>query len=118
MMRQAANAAAAAAVVERRRHHRQASTLRLRLSGVDAGGAPFTLESELKDISSGGCYVRLASRVEPGSPVSAVIELGPHETGAQPLSLRGRVLRCEPLIDTRCGVAVEFIGPEQFGGHN
>ena len=92
----------------------QASTLRVRLSGVDAVGAPFASESELKDISSGGCYVRLAGRVAPGSSVSAEIELGPHETGAQPLSFRGRVLRCEPLIDTRCGVAVEFTDQESL----
>lgn len=97
-----------APVAERRRHPRVAGPFRARVRGMSARGEEFTEEAELKDLSGCGLYVRLAERVEPGAQITAEVFIA--EGGARGLTVEGKVVRAEALIDGRCGAGVELTG--------
>ena len=95
-----------ALLTERRRQPRINISARASVRGVDASGRGFEAEGELRDISAGGLYVRLAEMVEVGSRITAevFVTAGPEAD----FVFTGEVVRSEPLIDLRHGAAVRF----------
>jgi diguanylate cyclase (GGDEF)-like protein len=88
---------------DRRRHKRRAQGERVTLS---TGGR--TRPAEVKNLSDGGLLVSLSEPVPVGSSVSLVIE----RKGAQPVDLRGEVVRLEPVsgqAEVAWDVGVRFL---------
>jgi hypothetical protein len=80
--------------------------------GADTHGAMFHINAHLTNLGSGGLYVRLPRRIEPGAQLCALVRLatGPEDkaTPAPRVVTRGVVLRCDSLADGGCGVALAF----------
>ena len=82
-----------------------------RLRGIDTKGQQFKEDTVLSNLSAGGLYLRLSRRVVEGTKVSVAVRLSldpPEETPAVHLAARGVVLRVQPELDGRWGIAVEF----------
>ena len=62
-------------------------------------------EGDLKDVSAGGLYMRLAEAVERGAALTAEVALCARPERP---SVSGRALRVERLIGVRRGVAVAY----------
>ena len=78
--------------------------------GVDATGKRFTLRTTLDNLSACGLYLRLQRPVEPGAALFLVVQLSTatDSAPAPTIAIRGTVLRTEPQVNGRCGVALKF----------
>lgn len=97
--------------VERRRYPRLYQPFSVLVRGVDTSGEVFESDTVLDNVSSGGLYVRLTQRVEPGARLTAVIRFStrpPCEAPAPRVVVRSVVVRVEPRPDGRYGVGVAF----------
>jgi len=95
---------------ERRRRRRLYEPYPAQVRGVCRAGGDFLTETTVDNISSGGLYLRTPVEVDPRRAVHAVVyfkSVGNRGQGVPRLLIRGRVLRSEPQVDGRYGIAVE-----------
>jgi hypothetical protein len=79
--------------------------------GVDAAGDRFLTETVIDNISGCGLYLRLPRPVEHGSKLLVIVQLsfpGARGVPGTRVALRGNIVRMEPQLDGRCGVAITF----------
>jgi hypothetical protein len=84
--------------------------------GVDVTGDRLDIDTVLDNVSGGGIYLRIPTRVEPGAWLAIGIRFYEPETqepGAR-VAARGMVTRVERTRDGQYGVAVEFVRYQVF----
>lgn len=97
--------------MERRRKPRLDTPFPVTVRGMDTSEQAFEIHTVLENLSSGGLYLRLPRRLEPGAKLSAVVRLSTaadQEAPAPRVAVQGVVLRVEPKLDGGTGVAVRF----------
>jgi len=96
---------------ERRRHPRLYKPFPVLVRGVDAGQEAFESQTVLVNFSTGGLYVWLTRRVEPGAKLLVVIRFSTSPSSGAPapcVAVRGVVRRVDPESDGMYGVGVAF----------
>ncbi len=97
--------------LERRAKPRIQQAFPTTVKGVDAYGVKFESNSLPDNISAHGMYLRLASRVVPGTHLSFVIRLATNqssEASASRVAIQGEVLRVDEIDINVYGIAVHF----------
>jgi hypothetical protein len=101
---------------ERRVNPRTYTSFTVTVRGVDAYGERLDVHTTLDNVSGGGMYVRLPTRVERGDLLALGIRFS--ETGssgrAARVAARGVVLRVDAAPDGAFGVAIAFTKTRVF----
>ena len=82
-----------------------------KVSGIDADGEAFEMNSVLDNFSAGGLYLRMERSLKQGSELLVLVELptvSADNAGASQIEAQGVILRAEPQPNGGCGVAVAF----------
>jgi hypothetical protein len=83
--------------------------------GIDAYGERLDVDTILDNVSGGGMYVRLPTRVERGDPLAVGIRFSEGSSGrAARVAARGVVLRVDAAPDGAFGVAIAFTKTRVF----
>jgi hypothetical protein len=95
---------------ERRRAPRVREPFLLGVCGRSRGGRPFALNTLVDNISAAGLYARLGCEVSVGDELLLEVWLtcDPEAAPVARVSIRGEVVRAEPMPSGACGVAVAF----------
>jgi hypothetical protein len=97
------------AAYERRRKPRVFNRFITSVSGVNASGEPFEVETALDNLSAGGLYIRLRQRVNENTKLKLLIHLAESRDVVAPVvETQGIVLRSEPKLNGEYGIAVKF----------
>lgn len=96
---------------ERRSKPRISVPFPAKVSGHDADGLAFEVETAVDNISSGGCYLRIMPCVKPGAQVEVVFKLMTSlaDANARSVKVKGKVLRVDERPGGVCGVALSFL---------
>ena len=97
--------------MERRSHSRLYESFPALVRGTTADGEAFEVSSVLDNLSAGGFYVRLRTRVEQEAKITATIRLTTNKTDealGPRVAIEGVVVRTEPCPDGMQGIAVRF----------
>jgi hypothetical protein len=97
--------------MERRSKPRIEYPFPVTVRGVDATGKPFRVNGLLDNISASGLYMRLKRTVMTGTRLLCVIRFASpisSKEAAARIATRGVVVRAEPFVDEKIGIAVKF----------
>ncbi len=86
---------------EKRRYQR-----RMINTHIDAVVGDRVIQSDIRDISGSGVYIRTTQKLEPGKGAQVVFMIPNHKT---PLKLKGKLIRTEPS-----GIAIKFEGQNPY----
>jgi len=104
-------AGAEAGAQERRREQRICDPFPARVSGTDADGRPFEVDTVIDNISTRHLYLRLLPYVMRGAALRITFRLSADPAKAETttrVEVRGSVIRSEEKPGRVCGVAVAF----------
>ena len=94
---------------ERRRNPRINKPFRIKIRGTSVKGEAFEVATAVVNLSSGGLYLNLEQEVAEGADLIMEIRLSTTEIDELPVAVvaaRGVVIRVEPPVENKFGVAV------------
>ena len=104
-------------MIERRTSSRVNVPYTVQVTGVDAMGKSFKVETRMENLCTGGMYALFGRNLRNGSSVSVSVRLSTApvvQVAAVRLSARGRVLRVETQPNGTFGIAVQFTRRQVF----
>jgi hypothetical protein len=96
--------------LERRAKPRVQEQFPARIWGLDSGELPFNFDCVIDNISSTGLYLRLPRQIPPGTVVRLIVHLLNGPTSGASARISGEILRDEPQLDGKHGIAVAIKG--------